>query len=91
MYNHFRGTRKVSNSINDIIYITKLHPFINHLKEKQKVKKWLYENDKFLENTKEMKRCLINIPKDLSYDYLMNTFPLRAMQYIKNDSEFKKQ
>lgn len=81
---------RASDAIDDTIYITKLHPFINHLKEKQNVKRWLHDNGRSMVNTKEMKRCLIDIPKNLSYSYLMNKFPLRAMKYIKNDSELKK-
>ena len=83
--------KKAENSVDDIIYITKLHPFINRLKEKQNVKKWLHDNGKRLEKTKDLKRCIVTISnKNFSYNYLMNNFPLRAIKYIKNDSEFKK-
>ena len=83
--------KRAENSVDDIIYITKLHPFINRLKEKKNVKKWLHDNGKHLEKIKDLKRCIVVISdKNLTYNYLMNKFPLRAIKYIKNDSEFKK-
>lgn len=81
---------QAANSVNNVIYITKLKPYVNHLKEKQCVKKWLLENTKHLENTKDLKRCIINVPNNISYEYLMNRFPLKAVKYIKNDSNLKK-
>ena len=83
--------KKAKNSVDDIIYITKLHTFINRINEKQNVKKWLRNNGKHLEKIKDLKRCVVAITDDmLTYDYLMNIFPLKAITYIKNDSKFKK-
>ena len=80
---------KAQDCIDDIIYITKLKTYINHLKEKQNVKNWLLDNGRDLEKIKDIKRCNINVPKDLSYTYLINNFPLNCAKYIKNDSKFK--
>ena len=81
---------KARDAIDNNIYISKLKSFINCINEKQIVKKWLLEYSDRIEKTKDIKRCIVNIPENLSYDYLMNHFPLNSIKYIKNDSKFKK-
>lgn len=81
---------KAQDAVDNIVYVTKLKPFTNQIKEKQSVKSWLLEHGKCIEKTKDMKRCIVDVSKKLSYDYLMNKFPVNSIKYIKNDSEFKK-
>lgn len=78
------------NSVDNSIYITKLSSYIKAINERKSVKQWLCKYGNFLENTKEIKRCIVDYPKDLSYKYLMDEFPLRAIVYIKNDAKFRK-
>ena len=81
---------KAQDSVDDIIYVTRLKSFVNQIDENKYTKDWLLKNGRHIEKTKNLKRCIINHPKDLSYNYLMNNFPIKAIKYIKNDSEYKK-
>lgn len=81
---------KASESVNDAIYINKLHPFINRLKEKQGVRNWLHDNGKHVEKTTDLKKIVCVFPINMDYQYIMNKFPLNAVDYIKNDSHLKK-
>lgn len=80
---------RAQDAVDNSIYITKIRPFVNCLDETRAVKKWLLENGERIDKSKDIKRCIVNIPKNLSYTYLMNYFPLNAIKYIKNDSTFK--
>lgn len=81
---------KAVESVNNAIYITKLHPFINHLKERKNVKDWLHKYGTSIDNINNLKKCIITYPYGMDYQYIMNKFPLRCVKYIKNDSQIKK-
>ena len=81
---------KAIDLIDDVIYITKLHPFVNQLKESKRVKNYLHDYGNYVENIKDLKRCIVNYPRKMNYDWLMNKFPMRAILYVKNDSDIKK-
>lgn len=82
--------KKAQDSVNNAIYITKLNQFINHLKENQVVKNWLYDRGKHVEKIIDLKKIICIYPDNLSYQYIINKFPLHAIKYIKNDSYLKK-
>ena len=82
--------QKAINSVNDAIYITKLHSFINHLKESSCVKQWLHDKGKHVEKIFDLKKIVCVYPNNMTYQYIMDKFPLNAIKYIKNDSHLKK-
>lgn len=82
--------KKASDNINNAIYVFKLHPFINCLKEKLEVKKWLRDNGKSIEKTSDLKKIICAYPTAMNYKYILDKFPLNAIKYVKNDSHLKK-
>lgn len=78
------------NIVDNNIFTNNLSSFINRIKEKNNVKNWLrlYSNSIF--NTSELKKCIIKYTDEFNYSFVINRFPLRAIKYIKNDSNLKK-
>lgn len=77
------------NTEDNIINTKNLKSYINKLNENKNVKLFLLRNSIRLDSDLSYKKIIIDNSK-FTYTTIINNFPTNAINYIKNDSQFRK-